>query len=255
MKKILCSLVLLFAINTANSQVLLSLLFGDKLNSPDLEFGLEGGLNWPAISGLDASSRFTTFNIGFYFDFKVKEKFHVYTGVLVKSKLGVNNLSESDLQAAGVDYLNEDGVYVDSDGSYSQKINYFLVPVFARYMITENIFVEAGPEFGLRYKAWVEYDNDSKEVETTIKQYNKNSINPIEAGVGAGAGYKLNKIGGMSFAVKYFQGFVNVYKGNSSTKNNSLFVALTLPIGVKKSMKERESKDATKTSETSDLKS
>src|SRR5690606_32894293 len=127
MKKIVCSLVLLFAMNTVNSQVLLSLIFGDKLNSPDLEFGIEGGLNWPAISGLDASDRFTTFNLGFYFDFKVKEQFHIYTGVLVKSKLGINKLSESDLQAAGVELIDSDGTYVDSDGTYSQKINYFLV--------------------------------------------------------------------------------------------------------------------------------
>ncbi|GGG59576.1 hypothetical protein GCM10010976_32920 [Bizionia arctica] len=231
------------------------MIFGDKLNSPDLEFGIEGGVNWPSISGLDASNRFSTFNLGFYFDFTVKEKFHIYTGVLVKSKLGVNELSESDLEAAGVDLITPDGTYVDSEGIYSQKINYFLVPVFARYMITKNVFVEAGPEFGLRYKAWVEYDNDGDHIDTTIKQYNKNSINPIEAGVGAGAGYKMDKIGGMSFAVKYFQGFVNVYKGNSSTKNNSLFLAVTLPIGAKKSLKERESKEAVKIPTTSDLKS
>ena len=246
MKKFLFSLFFLFAINTVNSQVLLTLLFGDKLNSPNLEFGLEGGLNFPAISGLDTSSRFSTFNIGFYFDFTVKEKFHIYTGVLVKSKLGVDKLSESDLLAAGVEFIDE-------NGTYSQKINYFLVPVFGRYLITENIFVEAGPEFGLRYKAWVEYENETDDVDITIKQYNKDKINPIEAGVGFGAGYKINKIGGMSFGVKYFQGLVNVYKGNSSTKNNSLFLAVTLPIGAKKSLEKSKSEDSEELQSQSDI--
>ncbi|PWI30146.1 PorT family protein [Flavobacteriaceae bacterium LYZ1037] len=223
----------------ANSQVLLTLLFGDKLNSPDLEFGLEGGVNFPAVSGLDTSSRFSTFNIGFYFDFRVKEQLYIHTGVLVKSKLGVNKLSVSDVQAAGVNYIDE-------NGTYSQKINYFLVPVFGKYIFSNNIFVEAGPEFGLRYKAWVEYENDTDDVETNIRQYNKDMINPIEAGVGIGAGYKIDKVGGMSFGVKYFQGFVNVYKGNSSTKNNSLFLAVTLPIGAKKSHDKIESNNINK---------
>ena len=34
------------------SQVLISLLLGDKLNTGGLEFGLEGGINWPKVSCL-----------------------------------------------------------------------------------------------------------------------------------------------------------------------------------------------------------
>ncbi|TYA56000.1 hypothetical protein [Formosa maritima] len=107
----------MFAIHTATSQVLLSLIFGDKLNSTDLEFIIEGGLNWSAISGLDASYIFTTFILDFIL-FKVK-KIHIFTNVLVKYKLGINKFSESDIEAAGVDLINEDGVYVDSVSIYS----------------------------------------------------------------------------------------------------------------------------------------
>ena len=35
------------------SQVLISLLLGEKLNTGAIEFGLEGGINWTQISGLE----------------------------------------------------------------------------------------------------------------------------------------------------------------------------------------------------------
>ncbi|WP_417858543.1 porin family protein [Xanthomarina gelatinilytica] len=228
MQKYLLCLFLVFVSHTTSSQVLLTLLFGEKLNSPNIEFGLEGGYNWSDISGLESSNRLGTFNLGFYFDFKLKNQLYLYTGVLVKSNLGIDDLSLSDVEASGIDYI-------DDQGSYSQRINYFLVPAFAKYVFDNKIYVEAGPQFGLRYKAFVEYYYENDDVEITIRQENKNNINPIEAGAGLGVGYKFSKTGGLSVGVKYFQGFVNVYKGNSNTKNNSLFLKMNLPIGAKKS--------------------
>ncbi len=45
MKRFLGILFLLVAFSAAQSQILITLLLGDKLNSPNLEFGLEGGVN------------------------------------------------------------------------------------------------------------------------------------------------------------------------------------------------------------------
>ena len=64
-------LMLGIGFQTANSQVLISLLLGDKLNSPNLEFGLEGGLNWSNIKGGEDFSTATDFHLGFYFDFRL----------------------------------------------------------------------------------------------------------------------------------------------------------------------------------------
>ena len=52
---------------TSQSQILISLLFGDKLNSPGVEFGLEGGLNYSTISGFESNSYLGNFYLGFYF--------------------------------------------------------------------------------------------------------------------------------------------------------------------------------------------
>ena len=84
--------------STAHSQVLISLLLGDKLNSDKIEFGLDGGLNWSNIGNLDSNSSYRTFNLGFYFDILVDDKWSINTGVLVKSSLGADDLSEKDLE-------------------------------------------------------------------------------------------------------------------------------------------------------------
>ncbi len=228
MRKILFILLFLFSVHAISSQVLLTLIFGEKLNSPNIEFGLEGGYNFSDISGLDSSERLGTFNLGFYFNFKLKEQFYLYTGVLVKSNLGTRDLRISDLETIGVNFIG-------NEGSYSQRINYFIVPVFAKYVFGNNIYMEAGPQLGLRYKAYVEYTNDADGVDTRIRQDNKDAINPIEAGAGIGLGYRFKKIGGLSVELNYFQGFVNVYKANANTKNNAFFLKLNLPIGAKKS--------------------
>jgi hypothetical protein len=95
-KHIILIVIMLLSVNL-HSQVLLSLIFGDKLNSEGLEFGLEGGMNWANISNLDADKSLSAFNLGFYFDFKLKNQWNLYTGVLVKAKMGDLNLSEDDL--------------------------------------------------------------------------------------------------------------------------------------------------------------
>ncbi|MGA9239327.1 MAG: hypothetical protein WBV75_09695, partial [Robiginitalea sp.] len=93
---VFCSVFLLFCSYTVSSQVLISLIFGDKLNSDRIEFGLEGGFNFSQIGALDADKRLSSFNLGFYFDYRLKDSWKFYTGVLVKSKLGVAELSDSD---------------------------------------------------------------------------------------------------------------------------------------------------------------
>ena len=55
MKRTILLFGFLLTAYTANSQVLISLLFGDALNSPNIEFGLDGGVNFANIANLEAS--------------------------------------------------------------------------------------------------------------------------------------------------------------------------------------------------------
>ena len=233
MKKFLLVFSLLFLGYQAQSQVLISIIFGDKLNSPNLEFGLEGGYNWSNVSGLQTGAPLSTFNLGFYFDFKIKNNFYIYTGVLVKSNLGVSNLTKDDLALLGTQ------LFLDSNqnqiqGTYAQRMNYFLVPILAKYRWNNNIYVEAGVQAGLMYKSWIQFDANVEGIDAIVNDYNKDQINKIDVGALVGAGYKFKKGPGWSVGIKYYYGFIDVYKNISNTKNSAFFVKVNIPIGAAK---------------------
>ena len=226
LKTMLILAMMLVGVNS-QSQVLLSILFGDKLNSDGLEFGLEGGFNWSSISQLEADKRLSSFNLGFYFDFRLKNQWNIYTGVLVKAKLGDNELTPNDLTFLEI-------IPNAEEGTYSQKINYFVVPALLKYNFKNRIYLEAGPQFSLMHKAWVEFNSDIDNRTTKIKDFNKGMINPLDVGVTVGTGYKIMADSGMTVGVKYYYGFANVYKGVPGTNNSSWFLKANIPIGANK---------------------
>ena len=242
MKKIFLTLIISALTVQLNSQVLLTLIFGDKLNSDGVEFGLDGGGSITKISNMDTKRYLNDWYLGFYFDLKTKANFNVYTGVHVKSRLGAGHLTDKDLEDLGVNpVLDLDGNRID--GTYSQKINSFLVPILIRKYLKNNIYLEAGPQFGLTYKTFVEFEESTKNRETIIKDYNNSITNWFEADILAGAGYKFKKGTGWTLGLQYFYGFTNVYKNRSGTKNSGFFIRATVPIGRKKAEKRREMKE------------
>ena len=145
-------MVMIFIVShLAQSQVLISLIFGDKLNSPTLKFGLDGGANFSTLSNISGSKYHTGFNLGFYFDFLLKKDkpWYLHTGVLVKSPMGADGLSPYHLN-------NADSTYLDTlfaNGSVDRRLSYFNVPVLIRYSFNKRLFVELGPMLSLGYKA------------------------------------------------------------------------------------------------------
>lgn len=228
-KKIITLFVCMLIGFSCSSQVLISLLLGDKLNSDALEFGLEGGVNFSDISGLDSDKRLSAFNLGFYFDFKLKNQWNFYTGVLVKSNLGADKLSPDDL------VFLEITPNAQTDGTYSQVLKYFIVPALLKYRFKNRIYLEGGPQFALMYKSWVEFDSSVGDKDIETKDYNKDKINKLDTGITFGTGYKLRPTkAGMTIGVKYYYGFANVYKGVSGTNNSAWFLKCNIPIGAGK---------------------
>ncbi len=230
MKKLIIAYCLMFVALSSQSQILITLLLGDKLNSDKLEFGIEGGLNWASISSLETSTYQPNWNLGFYFNFKMNDAWYINTGVLVKSSLGVNKLTDSDLNKLGATiYHDQEGSRIN--GNYSQKMNYFLVPVLAKYKFKNHIYLEMGPQFGLMYRSWIQFDSDLEGSDMIIKDYNKEKLNKIDAGAIIGAGYRLFKGTGWTIGVKYYYGFIDVYKNIAESNNSSVFVKLNIPVG------------------------
>ncbi len=232
MKKYISIFFFLFFIYNLQSQVLIALLLGDKLNSGNIEFGIDGGLNYSTISGMGSNDWIKNWNLGFYFDIKIKDQWVFNTGVLVKSRLGIDELSDEDLQ------FLQTTIY-DTEGIYSQEMDYFLVPALAKYNFKSHFFAEAGLQFGLMYNAWVEFNSNIEGNTAKITDHNEEMINRIDMGLAAGTGYRLLKGMGWTIGVRYYYGLINVYKDKPGTKNSALFLKMYIPIGASEETKEK----------------
>jgi hypothetical protein len=66
-----------------------------------------------------------------------------------------------------------------------------------------------------------------------IRENNKSDLRKLDVGVAVGFGYKLLKGEEFTIGLKYYQGFTNVYKNKTDTRNSSLFLEVNIPIGAK----------------------
>jgi len=147
---IAASTCLLFAMllspSRSNAQVLISLIFGDKLNSEKIEFGLKGGWNRSYLYDIPDSKGLNNFNLGFYFHILLKKNTFISTGVMVKSDVGASNISP---YPTGNDYL--DSLY--TNGEVDRKIGYFYVPIMLHQRFNNRTYVEGGIQLGLRHRS------------------------------------------------------------------------------------------------------
>jgi hypothetical protein len=237
-KKNLVVITFLFLSASAKSQVIISLLLGDNLNTGKIEFGLDGGLNVNSLRGMKNSEDIPSFHLGFYFDIKLKGPWLFHTGVIVKSPMG----------AGDIPFYSTGNVSLDSimyDGNVDRKLRYFNVPLMIKFTTPARIYAEAGVQLGLMNKAFDEYTdyvNDSKDL--TYVNDNKKSYHPIDAGLIAGIGWRVIKGYGMNLGVRFYYGLVDITIDDSGSNvyNQSLYVALGIPIGVGKARKKAEEK-------------
>jgi hypothetical protein len=234
MKKIFAIVFFSLVVYTANSQVLISLLFGDKLNTPALEFGLEGGASFLNMSNTPGSKNLTSWNLGFYFNILVKPQVYIYTGVLVKGGMGCAGLAPYSLDNADLD-----SAFVG--GSVDRYISYFDVPIMLKYRFKNHFEVSGGIQAGLRYKAVdvfsKTYGPSGRNEDNLVYDNNdKDNYAHLDFGLEAGLGYLLPKVAqGMTISAKYYYGLVDVNLPESGHQNNqAIYLNAAIPIGKKK---------------------
>jgi len=227
-----------------HSQVIISLLFGDELNSDKVKFGLDGGFNYSNLTGTQGSKFLENFNLGLYFDIQLKEKskWYLHTGALLKSEMGARGIGVYSLEDPGLDSM-----FIGGD--IERQLKYINIPALVRYKFNRHFFVEIGPMIGFLTKATDVFYNTRKNDED-LSYTNKvsDSFKWFDAGVEAGIGYQLMKGTGINFGIRYYQGLMDVCKDNSSDPlwNQSLYLFVSIPVGAgekakaKKAEKEAE---------------
>ena len=124
LKKIL-SLLLLFGLHKmTTAQVIIALLFGEKLNSGKLEFGLFVNPVLTNISNIDSKYK-TGLNLGLYFTIKISDNFYLHPEAGAKVSFGAKDIP---IYPTGNDTL--DALY--KDGNIERKIKAFSLPLLCQ---------------------------------------------------------------------------------------------------------------------------
>jgi hypothetical protein len=171
-------------------------------NAQETRFGVKGGLNLTSFSGgnyYDAKS-LVGFQVGGFAEIKIIERLSIQPEVLFST------------QGAKLDG--------GSFGDFDSKLNYINIPVLAKFYITKQFTVEAGPQIGFLVSA----KNDGNDAKDNFKS--------VDTGFNFGVGYNFTD--NLGVGLRYTVGLANIADYNAedfdqyldSPKNSVL--ALTL---------------------------
>ena len=79
-----------------NSQVLISILFGEQLNNGKMEFGLITGANVSTVTNMEDARFLPTFKLGLFLDYNFNDHWFGTFEANVKSTLGYQNFTEAE---------------------------------------------------------------------------------------------------------------------------------------------------------------
>lgn len=225
-RRIVCGLAVMLACHSTRSQVLISLILGDELNTGKIEFGLEGGATFSTINGLDGARYKTGWNLGFYFDFRTKHRWSIATGVMVKSPWGAEGLAPYPVGDSTLDRSL-------AGATVSRELRYFNVPVMIKYPLG-RFFVMGGVQPSLGYKAFDVFEGEVNGEELTYRVENREAYKPIDIGVVGAFGYRVAKGYGMNVLVRYCEGLTEITDAGNGWHNRGWHLLVGIPIGVGK---------------------
>jgi len=227
----ICSYVIVIMLcfcSTARSQVVIALLFGDKLNKGTMEFGIVVTPAFTNITNVQAKSKFGL-NLGIYLNFWSDRKFFMHIEGIAKGTFGAKDIPP---YSTGSDTLNAQF----AEGEVTRVINSFSLPVLARYKITPKFFIDGGIQANMRLKARDIFhtEKDDNELDYTVRVDDR--LTRLDFGLAAGLHYKFQDTKqSMGVGIRYFQGITDTHKDINGTQfNTAWLMTVTIAIGANK---------------------
>jgi Outer membrane protein beta-barrel domain len=216
----------------AKSQVIIALLFGDKLNTEHLEFGLTVGPNFSSVSNSGADWK-AGLGLGLYFNIKLSDNWFFHPEAIPKSPFGGKNIPVYPLDDPNLNTSFQ-------NGSITREMSYISLPLLFRYRIKGLLFAEAGPQLSLRTNVKDVFMEDAAGGKLEFVKNVEDEYTRFDFGAAAGLVLKLRKDKGMGIGVRYYYGFIDVMKSSAgSQQNNGLFVYVSFAVGAGKSKSEK----------------
>jgi hypothetical protein len=221
--------------SSASSQVILSLLFGDKLNSDELLFGVHLHYSWNDLSGTDPSSSLKKFNLGLFLTYKVNDQWQLNTEVMAKYQRGATGMKPYSLNDPQLDATF-------ANGEFSRSVGYIALPITTRYVMAEKFFLEAGPNIALRINAEDVFKIGISQGDQKLEINSKELTGTWDIGMLFGAGYYLGKGRDLALGIRYAAGFSDVCKDMEGEQTHRGFYLYgNIPIGRAKAEAKRAS--------------
>lgn len=220
-------LMLTLAASLAHSQVLIALLFGDKLSTDKFQLGIRLAGNWENFTGWDGTEIRFDFGFGIYGALKLSPKLTLQPELLFKDPRGADGLPTKAFGNADLDPLLE-------DAAVTAKLAYVSLPVLLKYHLTPQLSLGFGPQLGYISSARYEYKAEVYAKEDLVfKEDIKSTLNSLDFALAFSVEYTLQKRKAIQIGLRYYLGLVDIFKDSSghSVKNSVIQVYLGIPVG------------------------
>lgn len=228
MKKIMLAVFIMLLYKEVSAQILIAVLFGDKLNNGKMEFGI---VVTPTLTGISniVSKRRNGLDLGIYFNIRPDKKFFIHAEGIAKGSFGAKDLIP---YATGSDTLD----HLFADGTVERKIKSFSLPVLCRYTISPKFYLDAGIQADMMLKSKDIFESKANENDLTYTVKINDQVTLLDFGVAGGLFYKFSKAKtSMGIGIRYYQGLTDMLKTAGKQMNSSWQLNITIPVGASKS--------------------
>ena len=226
-KIIIVTLFLTIAgIQQIKSQVLIGLLFGEKLNKGPIEFGVNvigNSSNTTISSGADNRNKL---GFGLYLGYKMSEKFIFSTGFFFASPKGQVNFGESDPY-----YYLTDSLFA---GANTERVlNYFEVPLLLEIRPIPRWGIGVGGYLSIMTRAYDYYkvSRDNGDGDILHERSILENMNRFDYGLTGSVHYHFKGEPGSKIRFSYMLGLTNILKDSDINSYNEVFrIGWLIPI-------------------------
>ncbi len=224
-KKIFCITLLFFSCCPVFSQVLIALVFGDKLNNDKIEMGVQLAAQGFRFTNIDNRPD-VGFSFGAYLDLKISERLTVANYFMFKSPKGGKDIPE-EYWFAKPDDISTDNV------SAKRHLSYFELTPMVRCNFNPSWSVSLGPQLAVNTKATDIFQEKVDDGTFTYREHIRENITLLDAGAAIDVQWRLMKGKGLRINFRFAQGLVNVYKDGTAinAQNQTFQIGAGIPVG------------------------
>jgi hypothetical protein len=201
----------------ASAQVVLGILFGEKLASENFNIGFEIGMNLSTVSDLSGAAVTRGTLLGLFGTWRFSEHYHLFTGLLPLSQKGAKDADAIPLN----DPVLDPSI---AGRTMERNLGYIDIPVLVQWAQHRDggFRIGAGPQIGILLSANDRYSAITPQgTAVVIENDIEKSIERFDAGVAFDAEYRITGLG-LAIGVRYYQGLTDLLRGDGSSMHNQV---------------------------------